>query len=163
MSLKTIFFTLLLTSSALTAQDAIPDIDKDNIPDNRDNCLQTPKGVCVTGSGCTQKIKEVVYFDIDSYEIDGQTLKTLESINNIAMECYGYKILITGHADSTYKEGYNLNLSKLRAEKVQQYLIKAGIDTKRITVRYIGEAKPAATNVTREGRSKNRRVEIIFY
>lgn len=162
MTFKTIFFIILLTS-ALSAQAVISDADQDNIPDNKDHCLQTPKGVCVTGSGCTQKIKEVIYFEIDSYQINKETAEALKSIKDIASECYGYKILITGHTDATYKENYNLNLSKLRAKKIQEFLIKEGIDAKRITVRFNGEADPAATNVTKDGRTKNRRVEVLFY
>lgn len=157
--LKPLLVTLLLSSFAFSN-----DQDNDNIKDENDHCLNTPAGVCVTSNGCTQKIKEIIHFKIDSYTIDKEKNNAkLKDIYNIASECYGYNILITGHTDSTYVENYNLKLSKQRALQIKKYLIKKGINPKRIAVKYNGETTPTATNITTDGRAKNRRVEITFY
>jgi OOP family OmpA-OmpF porin len=160
---KTLLFTILLITTLLNAEQTTTDKDKDNIPDKFDKCLNTPPGVCVTSNGCTQAIKQIVYFDINSYEIDKKNNETLKSINEISLECYGYKILLTGHADASYEEQYNLQLSKQRALAVQKQLIKNGVKKERISIKFNGEATPIATNITNQGRSKNRRVEILFY
>lgn len=157
--LSKIFLSSILLVTALSAQDG----DQDNIPDQNDLCIQTPKGVCVDSNGCTQKIKETVYFNINSFSLGDTNNETLKNILNIAQECYGYKILITGHTDSSYTEKYNKYLSKQRAFEIKSFLIKNGIDPKRIAVKFNGEETPVATNVTNEGRSLNRRTEIIFY
>lgn len=70
------------------------------------------------------------------------------------------KVDLEGHADWTGTEQYNQGLSERRAASVQNYLVKKGIDESRITTRGFGETKPIADNKTREGRAKNRRVEV---
>jgi outer membrane protein OmpA-like peptidoglycan-associated protein len=53
-----------------------------------------------------------------------------------------------------------MTLSQKRAESVKTYLLKKGIDTKRIIAKGLGESKPIATNETAEGKAKNRRTEV---
>lgn len=72
------------------------------------------------------------------------------------------KIFINGYSDSSGPNNLNLRLSQLRAEEVRVYFIKHGIDPLRIKATGYGETNPIATNETREGRSKNRRIEIII-
>ncbi|MGH7829997.1 MAG: OmpA family protein, partial [Candidatus Binatia bacterium] len=47
-----------------------------------------------------------------------------------------------------------------RAASVKDYLVKKGVDGGRIGTRGFGEAKPIADNKSRDGRAKNRRVEV---
>jgi len=67
---------------------------------------------------------------------------------------------LDGHTDSIGTERYNQGLSERRARAVRDYLVKKGINPARITTRGFGETKPIADNKTRDGRAKNRRVEI---
>ena len=69
---------------------------------------------------------------------------------------------IYGHADSTGPETYNQKLSERRAEAVVNYMVDRGIQRERLTTKGFGETQPAASNDTREGRQKNRRVELNF-
>lgn len=69
-------------------------------------------------------------------------------------------ILVIGHTDSTGPREYNQLLSLKRAMSAQQYLVKKGIDAKRIATRGDGEDAPVASNDTKQGRAKNRRIEI---
>ena len=69
---------------------------------------------------------------------------------------------IYGHTDSTGPATYNQELSEKRAQAVVNYFVDKGIYRNRLTVRGFGESKPTATNSTRKGRQKNRRVEIKF-
>ena len=69
-------------------------------------------------------------------------------------------IIAVGHTDSigTYK--YNQALSIKRSEAVKAYLVSKGIEKNRVYTEGKGEKQPVADNKTKEGRSKNRRVEI---
>lgn len=70
------------------------------------------------------------------------------------------KVWIEGHTDNVGMPASNLELSTRRAEVVRDVLVTAGIDSRRIAAKGMGEAKPIATNNTPEGRQMNRRVEI---
>jgi OOP family OmpA-OmpF porin len=67
-----------------------------------------------------------------------------------------------GHADSRGDADYNQKLSERRAQSVADYMISQGIDASVIAVSGRGEANPVASNASREGRAKNRRVDASF-
>lgn len=67
---------------------------------------------------------------------------------------------IYGHTDSTGPNKYNQKLSERRAQAVINYLVGNGIAPDRLTARGFGESQPAASNKTKAGRQKNRRVEL---
>jgi outer membrane protein OmpA-like peptidoglycan-associated protein len=69
-------------------------------------------------------------------------------------------IFIDGHTDSLGERPENLNMSKLRSERIANYLQAAGISPDRIITRWHGERYPVASNRTTEGRQKNRRLTV---
>ena len=78
------------------------------------------------------------------------------------------QVSVQGHTDnqgpgknSVFKD--NWELSSARAISVLQELLLDGVDPKRISAAGFAEYKPLATNVTKAGREKNRRVELHFY
>ncbi len=76
----------------------------------------------------------------------------------------GQVFVVGGHADSTGPAGYNYRLARNRAESVAQYLIlEKKIDPMQVVTVSFGESSPTADNQTREGRAKNRRVEIRVF
>ncbi|MEX8502828.1 MAG: OmpA family protein [Leptothrix ochracea] len=79
-----------------------------------------------------------------------------DRLKDIRIESVG----IYGHTDSDGPESYNQKLSQRRAESIRQYLISRGVPAEKIKSYGEGELKPIADNATREGRAKNRRVEI---
>ena len=85
----------------------------------------------------------------------------------LAKETSSEGIIIAGHTDNTPVHGgpfkTNLKLSAARAATVAQFLLDhTTIDPKRISTMGFGEYRPIADNATKEGRHKNRRVEIVL-
>ncbi len=69
-------------------------------------------------------------------------------------------IIAVGHTDSTGTDAYNQKLSVARSEAVKAYLVSKGIEKNRVYTEGKGEKQPVADNKTKEGKAKNRRVEI---
>ncbi len=71
-------------------------------------------------------------------------------------------IEIGGHTDSDGSDSYNQKLSEGRAKSVVQYLQSKGIQAVRMQAVGYGESKPIDTNISEEGRARNRRVEFTL-
>ena len=71
-----------------------------------------------------------------------------------------FALYIDGHSDNRGRRYDNRQLSKRRAESVERYLIKKGINPDMITLRFHGQRYPIASNNTSKGRATNRRVTI---
>ncbi len=69
-------------------------------------------------------------------------------------------IIAVGHTDSEGSAAYNQALSVRRAEAVKAYLVSKGIEKNRVYTEGKGLTQPVADNKTKEGKAKNRRVEI---
>ncbi|WP_372591731.1 OmpA family protein [Guyparkeria sp.] len=106
-------------------------------------------------------LKADTYFDFDKSNLKPEGRDTLDQLvrdmgdlNSIA------EIEVVGHTDSIGTEEYNQGLSERRAATVKDYLISKDVPANVINTEGRGELEPVATNETREGRAKNRRVEI---
>lgn len=73
----------------------------------------------------------------------------------------GRTLVVEGHTDSHGGTGKNQDLSLRRADSVRTYLIGRGYAAKQIVAVGKGEGSPVANNNNPEGRSNNRRVEIV--
>jgi outer membrane protein OmpA-like peptidoglycan-associated protein len=73
------------------------------------------------------------------------------------------RLEIIGHTDDIGSDSYNQQLSERRAEVLYQWLLEEGVRSKSISYKGLGESEPLESNSTEWGRSKNRRVELIFY
>jgi outer membrane protein OmpA-like peptidoglycan-associated protein len=82
-----------------------------------------------------------------------------------AMEEYPDNVItVEGHTDSYGGDAANQRLSTERAHAVQEYLMAtAGLDTTRVKAIGFGETKPIASNETKEGRRKNRRIDVVIH
>jgi len=135
------------------------DSDNDGVTDNLDQCPNTPLGATVDARGCWT-FEAKVLFDINSAKIKPEAYPMLQEAVLIGKRNPDLKVEIDGHADSTGSPAYNMTLSEKRAEAVKKYFVDQGIDPDRITTKGFGMTKPAASNDTKEGRAKNRRVEL---
>ncbi len=104
----------------------------------------------------------VAMFERKSYELTEQGKALLEANRDAATDLLSRAafIEIIGHTDDKGDEKDNMSLSKLRAASVRDYLISTGVDASKIITTGKGETSPIASNETKEGRAKNRRVEI---
>lgn len=73
----------------------------------------------------------------------------------------GKDVLVEGHTDSQGGDNLNQVLSQKRAEAVRDALVQEGVDATRLTAVGLGKDRPIADNASREGRARNRRVEIV--
>ena len=90
-----------------------------------------------------------------------ESIPELESIYAFLEKNPSAKIELQGHTDSQGDFNLNLELSRNRALAVKNFMIKKGIDEKRISTRGFGGTRPIASNQTEETRRKNRRVELL--
>ena len=84
----------------------------------------------------------------------------LDSVAAVLKEYKDTHINICGHTDDIGKADYNQTLSKKRARSVASYLAVQGVSSQRFSVEGRGETQPIASNKSKVGRAKNRRVEI---
>lgn len=89
---------------------------------------------------------------------DAMTL--LSKVSAIVTEVEPREIVIQGHTDSMGKESYNMALSGKRADAVKTYFSSLNVGYV-VAARGFGESKPIANNQTKNGRSLNRRVDIV--
>jgi outer membrane protein OmpA-like peptidoglycan-associated protein/uncharacterized protein YegL len=101
-----------------------------------------------------------VFFETASAELLHISKTELTRLIEFLSENKNTTIEIHGHTDDVGSNESNLNLSKLRAEKVKLYLENKGIAKNRIAIKYFGETKPIANNDSYNGKKQNRRVEI---
>ncbi len=120
-------------------------------------------------------LKGVVYISLDdnmlyrsgSYEISDRAGEILSKISKIILDYKDYDVLIEGNTDTDPISRPNIrnnwDLSTLRASSVVQALQNNyGVDPKRLTAAGRGEYNPIASNSTPEGKSRNRRTQIII-
>lgn len=156
--------------------DGCPDTDndKDGIPDLKDKCPDEPESFNNVNDkdGCPDSVKKEpdmpkqqllrgVHFKsgraemtFDSYQYLDPIIKQLKKYPKVVIE-------VRGHSDSIGNYAKNMELSKMRAESVRQYLISKGVEAVRVRSAGFGSSSPIADNRTAAGRAQNRRIEIV--
>ncbi|PCI95219.1 MAG: hypothetical protein COB15_12340, partial [Flavobacteriales bacterium] len=145
-----------------------PDSDGDGLA-NKDDACPTVAGL-PENNGCP-KVKEAelkvfekalngVKFKSGSDRLTSSSFAILNDVVKILEDNSIYNLKINGHTDSSGDDAKNLKLSKQRAKAVEAYLVKKGIDDKRLASDGFGETISVADNKTSNGRALNRRVEL---
>ncbi len=147
------------------------DRDKDGVVDRLDRCPDEPG---VPPSGCPEKkfvvvtaqkieLKRQIHFATnkarilpDSYELLDEVVDVLRKNPQIAM------LHIEGHTDNRGRARKNIVLSKNRAQAVYDYLVGKGIEASRLQTQGFGQSCPIESNLTDEGREKNRRTDFFI-
>lgn len=150
------------------------DKDKDGVADAEDKCpdVAGPKenNGCPVVEKTEEEVKaenfkvEPVYFDSNKTTFSAQEKVKIDKLVTILDENSNYNVKISGFADALGSDNYNLNLSKSRVSSVVKSIVSGRIKKERIAQQTgFGEANPAATNDTPEGRALNRRVEFEVF
>jgi len=147
------------------AQPAAPlDSDHDGVPDSIDRCPNTPPGVAVDPFGCPQQgsiTLEGVNFETNSATLTAQSSPVLDQVAEGLRKHPRLKVEVQGHTDSTGPAQYNMSLSQRRANAVEDYLISKQVPASQLVAKGYGPTKPVASNATKQGRAKNRRVVML--
>ncbi|MCF6168549.1 OmpA family protein [Lutibacter sp.] len=145
-----------------------PDTDGDGVLDKDDNCIN--EAGPASNNGCPvitevevaklEALFKTVYFDSGKDNFNSETVSKLDEAAQIMKKYSTAKFNILGHTDSTGSKKRNQELSESRANAVKDYLVKKGVSSSNLTTKGYGEEMPIASNNTRAGRAKNRRVEV---
>jgi outer membrane protein OmpA-like peptidoglycan-associated protein len=115
---------------------------------------QTDRGIVAEIAG--------VQFAIGAATLNADGREALARFSGIVGVYPSLRFRVEGHTDSTGSYETNQALSLARALAVHDYLIAQGVNASSIEVEGLGPDQPIADNETREGRARNRRVEIIL-
>jgi len=117
----------------------------------------------------TVNMLDAVLFDLGKAEVRPEGMVVLQKVVDVLKEVKGKVIRVEGHTDNlkihgalAKKYATNWELSAARAVNVAKYLQEKGIDPMILSASAFAEYKPVAGNDTKEGRSQNRRIEIVL-
>jgi outer membrane protein OmpA-like peptidoglycan-associated protein len=102
-----------------------------------------------------------VLFDTGRYTLKPDTKIALAKVSGILQAYPGLKLQVEGFTDSVGSEAYNQKLSENRAATVRDFLVAQGVPINNVTAAGYGEQQPVADNATAQGRSQNRRVQMV--
>ena len=101
----------------------------------------------------------IIYFDFDSSKVTADAQIVIEEVSSAASKGSS-KVILTGHADRSGPEKYNIALSARRTDSVAEALEQKGLSRGQISSNAFGESKPAVATLDGVKEPKNRRVEI---
>jgi peptidoglycan-associated lipoprotein len=101
-----------------------------------------------------------IHFDYDDYNLTPEAMDLMSSNADKLMKNPTIYIRVDGHCDERGTEEYNLALGEKRARAVKDYLVKYGIEPKRISVLSFGESIPFEYGQNEKAWAKNRRAEF---
>lgn len=108
----------------------------------------------------TMNFSAETFFDFDKSVLKPAGKAALDSLVGDLSKVDVETLIAVGHTDAIGSNDYNQALSIRRVESVKAYLVSKGVPADQIVTEGRGETEPVASNSTREGRAKNRRVEI---
>lgn len=103
-----------------------------------------------------------ILFDVNQATLKADLKTSLAKVAGILSVYQQFNVSIEGNTDNTGSEEFNMKLSEQRATNVMNFLVEQGIDASRLTAKGLGMTMPIADNSTKEGRQKNRRVDLVI-
>ncbi|MBL7094591.1 OmpA family protein [candidate division KSB1 bacterium] len=106
--------------------------------------------------------KQTIYFPINRFTIPENQIEKLNEMVDFIKKQDKIKLNVKGFSDISSSFEYNLKISRLRAQNIADYIISQNFPSDDIVVEYFGDSDPVASNDTKNGQAKNRRVEFGF-
>ena len=103
-----------------------------------------------------------ILFAVNKADLKADLKTSLAKVAGILSVYQQFKVSIEGNTDNTGSEEHNMKLSQQRADNVKAFLVEQGIAEDRLTAKGLGMTMPVADNSTKEGRQKNRRVDLVI-
>lgn len=103
-----------------------------------------------------------ILFEVNKANLRSDLKTSLAKVAGILSVYQQFDVSIEGNTDNTGSEEYNQKLSQQRADNVMKFLIEQGVDRGRLSSKGLGMRSPIADNATKEGRQKNRRVDLVI-
>ncbi|WKK80266.2 OmpA family protein [Marivirga arenosa] len=137
--------------------DDFQTIKTDTISDNQTVKLE----LLSLTKGTTIQLKSVLFKRGTSTIMDG-SFEELDRVYSMLKKNPNVEIELSGHTDNTGSAKLNIELSQERSDRIKQYLVDKGIDSKRLESKGYGGARPIASNKSEATRKLNRRVEFTI-
>ncbi len=160
-------------------EDGCPELDNDGdgIVDTADKCPLEPETVnqnededgcpdparalaVVTSTGV--EISDKIYFDLNRAKLQPRSYAVLDAVASVLIDAGDLRVRVEGHTDDQGEAKMNASLSQKRSEAVRTYLIKKGVDRKRLEAKGFGFSRPLVEGIDEASRSQNRRVEFVI-
>jgi OOP family OmpA-OmpF porin len=138
------------------------DSDNDGVIDANDQCPDTLSGAKVDTVGCMTLVDLNINFDTNSAVVKDAYNARIVNFANVMKNNSKLNATIEAHTDSVGSNAYNQKLSQRRAASTVEVLKSLNIDASRLKAVGYGETKPAASNMNKEGRAQNRRVNAVI-
>ncbi|WP_342604045.1 flagellar motor protein MotB [Peribacillus sp. FSL E2-0159] len=131
------------------------------------NDLTDKLGTDLTDEGMLISIRENVLFESGVAEVRSENRKIAMEISDLLVMDLPRNIIVSGHTDNipikNYQYESNWDLSVMRSVNFMKLLLEnKELDPEMFSAKGHGEFKPVASNGTKKGRAKNRRVEILI-
>lgn len=123
--------------------------------------LLQQSGFYQTDDGWMLNMSAKLLFASDSDQLSPEVKARITNITRQLLKVGINRAHLEGHTDDKGPRSYNDELSTRRAQSVANAMAEAGMDSRHITVRGVGQSKPLYDNQTSKGRSENRRVVMI--
>ena len=142
-------------------QDPESIIDNSDTRENSIDQQKTP-GAQLVNVNFSDEMFINIELETGKNSVNEAAVSQLKLLSQALIKNKNVRLQISGYTDNIGLNEDNLELSKKRAERVAAILYENGVDKDQIIIVYFGEENPIATNLTPEGRKKNRRVELIL-
>ena len=119
--------------------------------------------VPAAGDKVVVSVSDRVLFDVDQSALRADAAPVIGQLADLLLSEYpAAPATITGFTDATGSAGYNLELSRRRAQAVASALVAQGVPSSRLSVAGRGASGFVASNDTAAGRAANRRTEVAL-
>lgn len=124
--------------------------------------LEEPVLMTPASKGASMALEEVLFKRGTAELLDESSAAFIDRLAEFLKDNADVRILLEGHTDNLGNPQLNKELSLDRASAIRSRIVGQGVEFERIRIAGWGGSRPIATNQNEEGRTKNRRVELVI-